>query len=164
MCSYECLRFCFSAQSSSAAQVRRHRQFPFPKCRRFLYRPRQGHVIPVAAHQHAAYPQPAARLQRQRNHLCSIAFSPLTGANAIANVPAVMQQLFIQIMTNVDRAHKDISFRIQAKERRIRHMGFVPFQHVQAIYILFKVVIIAFSNSPWDNLFLRSAPFIHHFK
>ena len=68
--------------------------FVFQNAAVFLYRPRQGHVIPVAAHQHAAYPQPVARLQRQRNHLRFIAFSPLTGANAIANVPAVMQQLF----------------------------------------------------------------------
>ena len=73
-------------------------------------------VVFLAGHEHAANPEPTAFLQSQMDHGSGIALSPFGRTDPVADMTSGEQQIIIQMMTDADGAHEDISVFIKAKE------------------------------------------------
>ena len=56
---------------------------------------------------------------------------------------ACFQQIFIQIMSNIDSADKDISVFVKAKQRCVRNVSVrIPFLYFKVLKIIIKIVKI----------------------
>ena len=100
-------------------------------------------IVPVAAHQNPVYAEFSAFLQRKRDHCRCITFAALTRADTVADMAACFQQIFIQIMSNIDSADKDISVFVKAKQRCVRNVSVrIPFLCFKVLKIIIKIVKI----------------------
>ena len=100
-------------------------------------------IVPVAAHQNFVYAKLFAFVQCEGNHCRCITFAALTRADTVADMAACFQQRFIQIMSNIDSADKDISVFVKAKQRCVRNVSVrIPFLYFKVLKIIIKIVKI----------------------